>query len=66
MVARRAHNPEVVGSSPASATKENTLSFDRVFFSYICLRRVMMLRSYIWLTPSYIVLRTVLWANILL
>ena len=27
MVARRAHNPEVVGSSPSSATKKRTLTF---------------------------------------
>ncbi len=26
MVARRAHNPEVAGSSPVSATKEKTLT----------------------------------------
>jgi len=29
------------------------------FFSYICLRQVILLRSYIRLTPSDIVLRTV-------
>ena len=29
--ARRAHNPEVVGSSPASATKENTTQPGGVF-----------------------------------
>ena len=32
MEARRAHNPEVVGSSPASATKENTTQSGGVFF----------------------------------
>ena len=31
MEARRAHNPEVVGSSPASATKENTTQTGGVF-----------------------------------
>ena len=31
--ARRAHNPEVVGSSPASATKEVPKSFDLGTFS---------------------------------
>ena len=34
--ARRAHNPEVVGSSPASATKENTTQTGGVFFGYGC------------------------------
>ena len=34
MEARRAHNPEVVGSSPASATKENTTRLGGVFFGY--------------------------------
>ena len=32
--ARRAHNPEVVGSSPASATKGNTTHSGGVFFGY--------------------------------
>ena len=32
--ARRAHNPEVVGSSPASATNENTTQTGGVFFGY--------------------------------
>ena len=36
-----------------------------VLFSYIRLRRVILLRSYIWLTPSYIALRAVLGANII-
>ena len=27
LVARRAHNPKVVGSSPASATKKSLISF---------------------------------------
>ena len=36
-----AHNPEVVGSSPASATKENTTQTGGVFFGYDS-----MLRSY--------------------
>ena len=27
LVARRAHNPEVVGSSPASATKKELMNF---------------------------------------
>ena len=36
-----------------------------VLFSYIRLRRVILLRSYIWLTPSYIALRAVLEANII-
>ena len=34
-------------------------------FSYIRLRRVILLRSYIWLAPSYIALRAVLEANII-
>ena len=37
----RSHNPEVVGSSPASATKENTTQTGGVFFGYDS-----MLRSY--------------------
>ena len=28
----RAHNPKVVGSNPASATKKDRRSFDRLFF----------------------------------
>ena len=36
-----------------------------VLFSYIRLRRVILLRSYIWLAPSYIALRAVLEANII-
>ena len=31
-VARRAHNPEAAGSSPASATRKNTLNFCWVYF----------------------------------
>ena len=51
LVARRAHNPEVVGSSPASATTKTTvfnsktvvfLTFHRVFQDLKC-----------WLTPSF-------------
>ena len=34
MEARRAHNPEVVGSSPASATKEKPIRMDGFFFGY--------------------------------
>ena len=36
MVARRAHNPKVVGSSPASATIENRLNamFKRFYFLF--------------------------------
>ena len=34
MEARRAHNPEVVGSSPASATKKNTTRQGGVLFGY--------------------------------
>ena len=36
MEARRAHNPEVVGSSPASATKEKPIHSDGFFFGYGC------------------------------
>ena len=32
MVARWAHNPKVVGSNPASATIEKTVSIESVFF----------------------------------
>ena len=40
MVARRAHNPEVVGSSPASATrKENSHRKVAVFFSFFARSR---------------------------
>ena len=31
LVARRAHNPKVVGSSPAPATKEKSFSFEKDF-----------------------------------
>ena len=31
LVARRAHNPKVVGSSPAPATKEASLEIERLF-----------------------------------
>ncbi|MDF2546257.1 MAG: hypothetical protein K0R93_1155 [Anaerosolibacter sp.] len=33
MVARRAHNPEAVGSSPASATTHKKLENSLVFFA---------------------------------
>ena len=36
-----------------------------VLFSYIRLWRVILLRSYIWLAPSYIALQAVLEANII-
>ena len=32
LVARRAHNPKVVGSSPAAATKKGSVVFNRPFF----------------------------------
>ena len=35
MVARRAHNPEVVGSSPASATKQKPFPFREWLFKYL-------------------------------
>ena len=38
MVARRAHNPEVVGSSPASATKSRRIGYPmrlRCYWSYV-------------------------------
>ncbi len=34
LVARRAHNPKVVGSSPASATKKKPRPFGRGFFVF--------------------------------
>ncbi len=34
MVARRAHNPEVVGSSPASATKKSEIRHQPVSLSF--------------------------------
>ena len=40
LVARRAHNPKVVGSSPASATKEKPCNHHdyKVFFIFICFK----------------------------
>ncbi len=34
LVARRAHNPKVVGSSPAAATKKGLLFSQQAFFHY--------------------------------
>ena len=48
--------------SPEKNGNRDTIT---VLFSYIRLRRVILLRSYIWLTPSYIALRAVLGANII-
>ena len=45
--------------------KDSDCDTIRVFFSYIRLRRVILLRSYICLVPSYIALRAVLEANII-
>ena len=39
--------------------QKKDLSIDKSFFSYICLRQVILQRSVIWLMPSDIVLRTV-------
>ena len=55
MVARRAHNPEVVGSSPASATKKKTTQkvvffcFNTSIFTGICYKnsKFALLRFYI-------------------
>ena len=46
---------------------EKTANRDTIsgLFSYIRLWRVILLRSYIWLAPSYIALRAVLEANII-
>ena len=38
MVARRAHNPKVVGSSPAPATKEKDLTQSVRFFYFKCMK----------------------------
>ena len=35
LVARRAHNPKVVGSSPAPATTKSSTFLSRTFFIYI-------------------------------
>ena len=35
LVARRAHNPEVRGSSPLSATNERTVAIWRLFFFFL-------------------------------
>ena len=53
------------GSNPSSPTKKKTIAKAIVFFSYIRLRRVILLRSDIRLTPSDIALRAVLEANII-
>jgi hypothetical protein len=37
MVARRAHNPKVVGSNPAPATRSNALVYAEAFFLPACL-----------------------------
>ena len=41
MVARRAHNPEVVGSSPASATKKDSQPFGWLSFLFAAAKLVL-------------------------
>ena len=53
------------GSNPPSPTKKKTIAKAIVFFSYIRLRRVILLRSDIRLAPSDIALRAVWEANII-
>ena len=50
---------------PSAAPENDKLRQKLVVFSYIRLRRVILLRSYIWLAPSYIALWAVLEANII-
>ena len=57
--------PSVVRIHHPPPEKNGNRDTITVLFSYIRLRRVILLRSYIWLTPSYIALRAVLEANII-
>ncbi len=43
LVARRAHNPEVVGSSPSPATKNETLTF-KVGVSFLVMEKILINR----------------------
>ena len=58
-VEHAAVNRRVVGSSPTWGASKTPCSFNKEFFNYIRLRRVILLRSDIRLMPSDIVLRTV-------
>ncbi len=57
--------PVFVGSNPITHPMKNSDVFTSEFFSYIRLRRVILLRSDIWLTPSDIALRATLEAIII-
>ena len=43
LVARRAHNPEVAGSSPVPAPRKKHLRFASAFFNDVCLWQMMTL-----------------------